>query len=70
MMAEQGGGKPPAQTTVSDWFKGLYVPSLEDVERLSKALGCPRCWLAFGDGPGPDDPVLRGNHPMPPPEKP
>lgn len=42
-----------SQATVSDWFKGIRTPSLEQVETISMKLEVNPGWLAFG-GKGTD----------------
>ncbi len=41
-------------TTVTSIETGSRQPRGDTVEKLARALGVPRCWLAYGDGPKPD----------------
>ena len=43
-----------AASTVNVIEKGQKQPRGDTVERLARALGVPRCWLAYGDGQAPD----------------
>ena len=43
-----------AASTVNVIEKGQKQPRGDTVERLARALGVSRCWLAYGDGPVPD----------------
>jgi transcriptional regulator with XRE-family HTH domain len=41
-------GKPFSRGTVSQWFLGNQMPSVEQLEAIAKVLGCSPAWLAFG----------------------
>lgn len=57
-------GEPVAQSTVNDWLNRV-VPSVEDTGYLADALEVSRCWLAYEEGKGPENPVLTGSRPVP-----
>ncbi len=42
-------GKPFSNATVSQWFLGNQMPSVEQLDAIAKFLGCSPSWLAFGD---------------------
>ena len=57
-------GGPVSQSTVNDW-RNRIIPSVEDLQYLAAVLEVPAGWLAFNEGPGPDNPTLRGIRPVP-----
>jgi len=61
-------GKAVLQSTVSDW-RGWLVPGAEEITWIARALECSPAWLAYGEGAGPDDPILRAQHPVPEPKR-
>ena len=38
-----------SDSTVSNWFTGKQMPSVEQLAAIGKALGTSPSWLAFGD---------------------
>lgn len=53
-MAELGERAGVGASTVNVIEKGNKQPRGDTVEKLARALGVPRCWLAYGDGQPPD----------------
>ena len=53
-MAELGDRAGVGASTVNVIEKGSKQPRGDTVEKLARALGVPRCWLAYGDGQPPD----------------
>lgn len=60
-------GRAVGQYTVSDWFRGVSMPSLEETEALALVLEVDPGWLAFGhasESPAPEG-APPTNHPAP-----
>lgn len=53
-MAELGDRAGVGASTVNVIEKGNKQPRGDTVEKLARALGVSRCWLAYGDGQPPD----------------
>jgi transcriptional regulator with XRE-family HTH domain len=53
-----------SHTAVGNIEDGKVLPSVATTEQLAKALGVPLCWLAYGQGSGPDVATSKGTVPM------
>lgn len=58
------GGEPLDASTVWRWRQTDTKPPLETVEALAKVLDVPPGWLAFREGPGPDDSIKGWYEPL------